>query len=86
MTTEITKVKEFIKANYLYWIKTSVFTFLAVALPMFAADVALLDYGTLETAGLGGAFVVVLRLAMKAGWFGLVSLVQYLALKSAPRE
>lgn len=76
-------MKKFVMENWKYWLKTSIFTFLAVALPVFAADVSLLEYSSLEAAGLGGAVVVVLRLAMKAAWAGIVALVQYLALNSS---
>lgn len=72
---------EYVKLNWKYWLKSSVFTFLTVALPLFTADVSLVDFNSLETAGFAGSFAIVFRLALKASWAGLVALIQWLSLK-----
>ena len=64
-----------------YHIKSSAFTFMTGFLPSLAVAFQDVSFETLESAGLIGALLVILRLLLKAGWVGVVTLVGWLASK-----
>lgn len=74
-------MKELIKNNWKYWLKSSAFTFFTVALPVFVVDIKAVPFETLETAGMWGAGAIILRLALKASWYGVVAFFIWLSSK-----
>jgi hypothetical protein len=79
-------MKKLIKKQWREWVKSSVFTFLTVALPLFVTDLKALDYASLEQIGFWAAGAVVLRLAMKAVWYGVVALFVFLSTKFTAKK
>jgi len=77
---------EVVKKDWKYYLKSSVFTFLTVALPIFAVDLKGLNFADLETIGFYGMAAVVFRLILKAAWYGIVSLTVWWADKMTHNE
>ena len=67
--------------DYKYHLKSSAFTFLTGFLPSLALAFQDVSFESLESAGIVGALLVLLRLVLKAGWVGVVTLIGWFASK-----
>lgn len=72
-------VGETVKTNWNRYFWSSFVTFMAIFLTVFATDIQLLEFSTLETAGLSGSISIFSRLIVKALFEGFKALIVWIA-------